>query len=274
MNKWSIRDSMFSHAYSTSNWYKPSFFEWDFANIHNDFLFFTDRNVYEVVNFNNIKKYAWLIESPQITPDAYNFVYDNHFLFDKIFTHSKKLLQLSNSYLVPIGGCHLDEDEISLQHSKTKLISMMYSDKKFTPGHFLRHEIAQNKNCTQFIDIMGSGKTGQHVKKIESCMPYKFSIVIENCKEDFYFTEKLVDCFLTGVIPIYWGCPSIDQFFNTNGFYRFDNITDLYSIINNQESLNNFYTNNKSIIEENYKLALEHKIGEDYLFTKYKNIIE
>lgn len=274
MNKWSIRDSMFSHAYSTSNWYKPSFFEWDFANVHNDFLFFTDRNVHEAINFNNIKKYAWLIESPQITPDAYNFANNNHLLFDKIFTHSKKLLQHSNSYLVPIGGCHLDEDEISLQHSKTKLISMMYSDKKFTPGHLLRHEIAQNINCAQFIDIMGSGKTGQHVKKIESCKQYKFSVVIENCKEDFYFTEKLVDCFLTGVIPIYWGCPSIKQFFNTNGFYQFDNITDLYNIISNQESLNNFYNNNKSIIEENYKLALEHKIGEDYLFTKYKNIIE
>ena len=273
MSKWSIKDSMFSHAYSTSNWFKPSFFEWDFKNVPNNFLFFTDRNIHEVVNFNNIKKYAWLIESPQITPDAYNFVDNNYFLFDKIFTHSKKLLHHSNSYLVPIGGCHLDEKEISLQHNKTKLVSMMYSDKKFTPGHFLRHEIAQS-NLNEFINIMGSGKSGHHVKKIESCKDYKFSVVIENCKEDFYFTEKIIDCFLSGTIPIYWGCPSIENFFNTKGFYQFNNLIDLFNIINNQQKLNNFYENSKEYIQENYNIALTHKIGEDYLYTKYKDIIE
>jgi hypothetical protein len=272
MNKWSIRDSMFSHAYSTSNWFKPTYFEWDFKGIHNDFVFFTDRNLHEAVHLNNIKKYAWLIESPQVTPDSYNFVYNNSTLFDKIFTHSKTILHHKNAYLVPIGGCHLDEESITLNQIKTKLVSMMYSDKKFAPGHYLRHEIAQS-SCAQFIDIMGSGKTGQHVNKIESCKDYKFSVVIENCKEDFYFTEKIIDCFLSGVIPIYWGCPSINQFFNIEGFYQFDNTTDLYNIVSNKQELNNFYENNKKYIKENYNIALTHKVGEDYLYTKYKNII-
>ena len=273
MNKWSIRDSMFSHAYSTSNWFKPTYFEWNFKDVAGDFVFFTDRNIHEVNYFNNIKKYAWLIESPQVTPESYNFVNTNPSLFDIIFTHSEIILQHKNSRLVPIGGCHLDSSEITLNTVKTKMVSMMYSGKKFAPGHYLRHEIAQSK-CAQFIDIMGSGKTGQHVKKIESCREYKFSVVIENCKEGFYFTEKLIDCFLNGVIPIYWGSTFINQFFNINGVYQFDSITDLYNIVSNQTELNKFYENSKKYIEENYNIALTHKIGEDYLYTKYKDIIE
>jgi hypothetical protein len=273
MKKWSIRDSMFSHAFSTSNWFKPTHFEWDFQNIRNDFVFFTDRNLHEARGISGIKKYIWLIESPFVTPDSYNFLNSNPNLFDKIFTHSKTLLQHKNAHLVPIGGCHLDDNEITLNSSKTKLVSMMYSGKKFAPGHYLRHEIVQS-DCVQFIDIMGSGKTGQHVKKIESCRDYKFSVVVENCKEDFYFTEKIIDCFLTGVIPIYWGCPSIGQFFNTRGFYQIDNVKELYNIVSNQAELNRFYENNREYIEENYNTALTYKIGEDYLYINYKNIIE
>ena len=46
--KYSIKDSLFSHAYSTSNWFKPTYFEWDFINQHGDFVFFTDQNVRDV----------------------------------------------------------------------------------------------------------------------------------------------------------------------------------------------------------------------------------
>lgn len=273
MKKWSIRDSMFSHAFSTSNWFKPTYFEWDFQNTHNDFIFFTDRNLHEAMHISGIKKYAWLIESPQVTPDSYNFIYNNSNLFDRIFTHSKKILQHKNAYLVPIGGCHLDEEDITLSSIKIKLVSMMYSDKKFAPGHFLRHEIAASK-CANFIDVMGSGKCSHHVKKIVSCKDYKFSVVVENCKEDFYFTEKIIDCFLSGTIPIYWGCPSIEQFFNTNGFYQFNNIDELFDIVNDSQALHNFYENNKHIIEENYNKAMLYKIGEDYLYSNYQTLIE
>ena len=34
-----------------------------------------------------------------------------------------------------------------------------------------------------------------------------------NGRGDYEFDEKLIDCFLTGTVPIFWGCPSIDKFF-------------------------------------------------------------
>ena len=39
--------------------------------------------------------------------------------------------------------------------------------------------------------------------KIDGLKDYRFSVVIENCKRDYWFTEKLIDCFVTGTIPIY-----------------------------------------------------------------------
>ena len=271
--KYTIKDSLFSHAYSTSNWFKPTYFEWDFKNQHGDFIFFTDRNVQEVTlpQYSQFKKYAWLVESPAVTPEAYDFVKNNPQLFDKIFTHSEYLLQNSNAYLVPIGGCHLDEEDITLEHTKDRLVSMMYSNKNFASGHNLRHEIASK--YSHLIDIMGSGVDGRHVKKAESCKDYAFSVVIENCKEGYYFTEKIVDCFLSGVIPIYWGCDYIGEFFNKEGFLTFNTLEELFEIVKDPQYLIDFYTNNMPYIEENFENALIYKIGEDYLYTNYNTIL-
>ena len=265
MRKISIKDNLFAHAFSSSGYNKPSYFEWDRDNQHGDFIFLTDSHVFEVDKIaSNIKKYAWLAESPVITPNSYKWVYENSQKFDLIFTHSKKILELKNEKLLPIGGCHLDSHEISLEHEKNKLISMMYSFKNFATGHNLRFSVAEN--FSEVVDVMGSGIDGKHVKKIESCRNYMFSVVIENCKEDCYFSEKIIDCFLSGVIPIYWGCPSIDKFFNKKGMFEFDNILDLYNILKDQEFLYNYYINNKDIIEENFNIALKYKIAEDYLW--------
>lgn len=271
--KLSIRDRLFSHAYSTSNWFKPTDFEWDFKNLNNDFVFLTDLDVFDVndKDYKGLKKYAWLVESPVITPNSYLFVENNIGLFDKVFTHSERILKYENTYKVPIGGCHLEESEIGLKYQKTKLISMMYSNKKSVEGHNLRHEIAYK--YSNLIDVMGSGVNGQYVKKIESCKDYAFSIVVENCKDGFYFTEKIIDCFLSGVIPIYWGSDYIGDFFNKEGFFTFNNLEELEYIISDFDKLVQFYNTHSEQVIDNYNKALSYKIGDDYLYKNYKSII-
>lgn len=269
--KISIRDSLFSHAYSSSNWFKPSFFEWDFKNINKNIIFLTDKNVYEHNLFPHHKKYAWLVESPGINPQEYNYVINNYDKYDKIFSHSKKILQFPNSYFLPIGGCHLEENQIFLQENKTKLISMIFSCKNFLEGHKMRFEIA-NK-LFSFIDLMGSGIDGKHINKFKSCDNYCFSIVVENHREDFYFTEKIIDCFLSGTVPIYWGCPSIKNFFNGDGFLTFDSVDELSLIIKDTKFLTEFRMKNKNAIKDNFEIAKKYKIAEDYLFINYFNIL-
>ena len=53
---------------------------------------------------------------------------------------------------------------------------------------------------------------------------FYFSVVIENIRADFYFSSKLINCFVHGVVPIYWGAPSIADFFNISGIIEFETV--------------------------------------------------
>ena len=44
-----------------------------------------------------------------------------------------------------------------------------------------------------------------------------FHIAVENCSIKNYFTEKIIDCFQTRTVPIYFGCKNIYDYFNMNG---------------------------------------------------------
>jgi hypothetical protein len=69
--------------------------------------------------------------------------------------------------------------------------------------------------------------------KEDALFDYTYSIAIENSKQDCYFSEKLIDCFLTWTMPIYWGCPNLDDYFPSEAFIAFDehDISSLNDII-------------------------------------------
>lgn len=45
----------------------------------------------------------------------------------------------------------------------------------------------------------------------------QFTIAIENSRQKDYFSEKLLDCFLSLCVPIYIGCPNIHNYFDVRG---------------------------------------------------------
>eukprot|EP00927_Polykrikos_kofoidii_P066925 TRINITY_DN62485_c0_g1_i1.p1 TRINITY_DN62485_c0_g1~~TRINITY_DN62485_c0_g1_i1.p1 ORF type:complete len:804 (-),score=134.92 TRINITY_DN62485_c0_g1_i1:174-2444(-) len=59
-------------------------------------------------------------------------------------------------------------------------------------------------------------------------MGYRFAIVFENKLSPRYVTEKIVNAFLAGSVPIYWGTPFVHRLFNprafihVNGFLSFE----------------------------------------------------
>ena len=72
-----------------------------------------------------------------------------------------------------------------------------------------------------FVDSFGRGFVAvEH--KAEALAQYAFSIAIENSQQDTYFTEKLIDCFSTGTVPIYWGTRKISEYFDMRGVIQFD----------------------------------------------------
>jgi hypothetical protein len=60
---------------------------------------------------------------------------------------------------------------------------------------------------------------------------FHFSVVIENIKADYYFSAKLINCFVHGVVPVYWGAPSISDFFNQSGIIVFNTLEQVYSVV-------------------------------------------
>jgi len=56
---------------------------------------------------------------------------------------------------------------------------------------------------------------------------YKFAICFENMSYPGYVTEKIIDCFIAGVIPIYLGAPDIYDFIPKESFIDFREYADL-----------------------------------------------
>jgi hypothetical protein len=57
--------------------------------------------------------------------------------------------------------------------------------------------------------MIGSRYFGRCENKLETLSQYRFSICYENMDLAGYMTEKIIDCFVAGVIPIYLGDPNI-----------------------------------------------------------------
>lgn len=103
---------------------------------------------------------------------------------------------------------------------KTKLISIILSEKRFTPGHLYRHQLVEKIiELNLPIDIYGRG-SGQYkynrimgqFNDVEPYEPYYFSICIENTVCNHYFSEKVITPLMYNCMPIYLGCKNLHKY--------------------------------------------------------------
>lgn len=80
-----------------------------------------------------------------------------------------------------------------------------------------------------------------------------YHIAIENTAIKNYFSEKLLDCFQTKTVPVYYGCRNIDEFFNTAGMFRVWNVNEMVDVCN--QLTPEVYERMKPAIEDNYVRA-------------------
>ena len=59
---------------------------------------------------------------------------------------------------------------------------------------------------------------GPVADKLEFLKGFRFSIAFENCSHPGYTTEKIIQAFGAGNIPIYWGDPQVAETFNPESF--------------------------------------------------------
>jgi hypothetical protein len=273
-----LRDSLYGAGKSVSRGeigYVPSNIIFDRDHAH-EVEIFTDNNLDDVDKSSAKCKIAWIIESPKIHAGIYKKIAEKNFYtkFDLIVTFYKPLLKMGPRFASYVfGGCWIEDKDWKI-YEKTKEISIISSAKKTTSGHRLRHKIIRLFKGN--IDGVFGGGYQFLDKKIDGLKDYKYSIVVENTKCENYFTEKIVDCFAVGTIPIYWGCPNIGDFFDMRGIYTFDNMWQLRRILKKIESDPNDYEHKLSYIKNNFEVARKYATAEDQLISvlKEKGIIE
>lgn len=267
--KISIRDTSFSHGVGLGsgdfNW-PPDYFDYDRSKEWQKICLFTDGEILnnEVIHSKSQINIAWILEPYSICPHTYHFISikDVYSKYDFILTHCKELIKVNPDKFkyYPFGGCWIQPENRKI-HNKSKLISIIASSKNITYGHKLRHKVIEK---IKSLDVFGNGYNYITQKEL-ALKDYMFSIIIENDKNDGYFTEKLIDCLITGTIPIYWGSDISDKF-DMDGIIQFSNIDQLEEII---PSLNTpKYRDMHKSIGINFRLAHEYIKPENWIYNQ------
>jgi hypothetical protein len=204
-----------------------------------------------------------VLQEPNEYFGLHDWAIQNKDLFNIILTWDDKVLNnCDNALFLPFGHSWFKPDQYEVNHSKLFQISHLCGKLLKTYGQSLRHELLARKNeikiPTKFFDVYGDRYNIEDARKgkEEVFGDSMFGVAIENTSHNGYFTEKILDCFLLKTIPIYWGCTSIDKFFNKEGIIKFGNIDEFIYIANNLNE--EYYTSKKDIIEENYQKALQY----------------
>ena len=136
-----------------------------------------------------------------------------------------------------------------------------------TTGHKNRNNLMKLYK-EQKLEIDFYGRNHNPFKEKEQALSdYCFSFVVENGQYSNYYTEKIMDCFATGTIPIYWGSPEINKEFNMDGIIILDNLFD-YNTLSFD-----LYNSKIGAIQDNFNRQNNHKIADDILFEKIQKYL-
>jgi hypothetical protein len=109
------------------------------------------------------------------------------------------------------------------QTVKVDDLCIMSSNANFISGHRTRFAFT-NQLIGYFQDrvkVFGRGFIPFDCK-YEILKHYKYCIAIENAVVPGYFTEKINECYLCEALPVYYGCPDLENYYDENSFARID----------------------------------------------------
>jgi hypothetical protein len=253
----------FHHAFSSTLDKHPMYFDWDKGNKNENVTFYIDEAIMEGINDSTTKrKFAWVVESRLIIPRVLDDIKSNWKIisesYECLFTHHKEIYDLAENFIYePPHGYWIDEPKI---YGKSKLVSMMSSTKNMGAGHGYRLKWV-NKLKNQLY-LYGRGFNTIN-KKEEALRDYMFSVTIENDSYPTYWSEKILDCFACGTIPVYHGSPDINEHFNMDGIIV---LTDDFNV---NELTPELYYSKMDAIKDNFERTLKFNVIEDIIYEKY-----
>jgi hypothetical protein len=225
-------------------------------------------------NFDADLKILFLAEPYSIAPTVNEGALNSSIFFDKIYTFNQAILnEYPQAELFPWGSSWLDFDNLNIE--KQDVITFVTSNKSQTLGHKLRLDIFDYLNPIDEIngmEIFSHMSPPFHQIRNDFFYNAKFHICVENSIQKNYFTEKIIDCFASKTIPIYFGCPNLGDWFNMNGVYQFENLKELNDILDLLSP--DVYEKKIKAIEENYEIAKQFYGENDVVPRLTKKITE
>lgn len=281
-----LKDTLSQHTpYTLVLGQEPKEVLWDRNNVGLPIQFFTHEYITTETSPYCVKKYAILFESEVIRPQDFELVMtmDKGRIaeYNKIFTFSERVLdRYSNAAFLPasglwygteINGGVIDE---KLYEQKDKNVSVVASNKTFGKYHQLRVKIANDAIRTGLVDGYGRFCGNYIEKKADALQNYRYSIVVENDVNSYYFTEKLLDCFASMTVPIYLGATKIEEYFNVDGMIilheeECDNLEKILKQCSEQD-----YLSRLDAIRDNFERVQQYRCIEDYMMINYRKEFE
>jgi len=155
------------------------------------------------------------------------------------------------------------------------------------PSNFMRNGAYQQLNNYKHVDSYGRYMTtsnelqeaskGRYWRDAKEEFflkyPHKFMMAYENTPTRYYCTEKLMDAFLVGSMPIYWGDPRVGEDWNKEAFIDvtkgdFDRI---FRVDKDWKLFKSIYEQPVFTEEQKYKLEANLINFESWLVEKIKN---
>lgn len=198
-------------------------------------------------------KLLWLYETKSISHKlcrhkAYESDYGD---YDYVFTYDKSY-NTNKSKVIYMDCCFPSWIKINNMNifSKTKNISMICSNKNMCEHHAYRLKTKDFLSEQINIDIYGKG-FNEIKEKEQGLCDYRFSVAMENDICNCYYTEKILDCFLTGTVPIYYGSRCVNDVFDSRGIIFLDDYLKTFKNFNYEEE----YNFRLPYIQNNFEIA-------------------
>lgn len=273
-----IRDNLFTFfSQSAVTGTEPTHFTWYTGKEYRDICFFTGSCLQSARKEKAKRKIAWMFEPPGYHDDQWDYVTHNLDAFDYVLTFVSSFYERErDKYLfAPCAGTFIADSDRYV-HPKSKMCSQIFSYKTQLPGHRLRHDIARHvlSRGDSRVDLLGSGAGGANLPKIHALREYRFSITVMPLRVDNFWNEQVIDCFLTGTIPLYWGggVQDLCRRFNPDGILFFDNLNVLDHLLHQISA--DMYDAKCGAIAENFELAKQFIHPEDYIWENYPFLFE
>lgn len=241
-------------------------------NRYLDVNFYTDQCLREVILApNGSVNVAWLIEPPSFSSTHYAVAYTMRDYFGFIISFHKEFLTAfppnrQGLLYYPLGGSWIKQSDWGL-HEKSRLVSLICSEKKRAAGHKVRHAAADMSELYG-IDLYGR-KYNPIASKTTALRDYKYAIIIESMCIPGYFSEKLIDCLSQGTVPIYWGHKdTVLSIFDKDGFIFFDTISELTKIIIGLNEID-YDDRFADARRNNLETAARFTCAEDFIWNEY-----